>query len=149
MNEKTISLIVATVLIVGIGSYVYWQKDATINSNGTEEQTDSQNTNSDTNIDSSNNNTDASTDTITPTNSTPSGITMNEVATHKSSASCWSVINGSVYDLTGWIPNHPGGPQRILQICGIDGSAKFNGQHGGSSKVLKILAGFKIGTVSN
>lgn len=81
-----------------------------------------------------------------PTGVTPasSAITIEEVATHNTRESCWSMINGNVYDLTSWIPNHPGGERNILQLCGIDGSSLFNGQHGGSSRHETILAGFRI-----
>lgn len=79
---------------------------------------------------------------------TPSGITTEEVAQHNSRESCWSTINGNVYDLTSWIPKHPGGEQAILQLCGTDGSAKFNNKHGGASRQAAILAGFKIGAAA-
>lgn len=72
------------------------------------------------------------------------GITKAEVATHANVDSCWSIINGSVYDLTSYIPRHPGGKGEILAICGKDGSRLFEGQHGGDSKPERILAGFYI-----
>lgn len=78
----------------------------------------------------------------------PSGISMAMVAQHNSSASCWSVINGSVYDLTSWISQHPGGEQNILRICGIDGTVAFNGQHGSSNHAVSTLASFKIGDLT-
>ena len=68
-----------------------------------------------------------------------------DVASHNTRESCWTSINGSVYDLTSWIPQHPGGEAAILQLCGTDGSAKFNGKHSGSAQQERILAGFKIG----
>lgn len=73
------------------------------------------------------------------------GITSAEVASHNSRQSCWSIINGNVYDLTSWIPEHPGGEQAILKLCGTDGSVKFNGKHGGAPKQAAVLFGFKIG----
>jgi hypothetical protein len=72
------------------------------------------------------------------------GITMDTLAQHASRESCWTAINGNVYDLTSWVPKHPGGEQAILQLCGTDGSAKFNGQHGGDSAKESILAGFRV-----
>lgn len=83
--------------------------------------------------------------------STPaaSGYTMAEVQKHNSATSCWSDINGSVYDLTDWVDNHPGGKAAILMICGKDGSPLFNAQHGGSNRVASVLAKFKIGTLNN
>jgi cytochrome b involved in lipid metabolism len=77
-----------------------------------------------------------------------SGITIADIAMHSTRESCWSAMNGSVYDLTSWIPNHPGGERAILSICGIDGSNKYNGQHGGDQKKAMILFGFKIGALA-
>ena len=85
----------------------------------------------------------------TTTSSTTTGdMRMTQVTTHNSRTSCWSAINGSVYDLTSWIPNHPGGEQAILSICGKDGSSTFNAKHGGQAKQLNILMGFKIGVLA-
>lgn len=72
---------------------------------------------------------------------------MAEVALHASATSCYSVVNGSVYDLTSWIPNHPGGERAIKGICGKDGSDGFNGKHGGKPQPESTLASFKIGTL--
>jgi cytochrome b involved in lipid metabolism len=81
------------------------------------------------------------------TSPTPAGIALAQVALHNSETSCWSVVNGNVYDLTSWIENHPGGKKRILSMCGVDGSAAYNGAHGDESKPPMILAGFKIGVL--
>jgi cytochrome b involved in lipid metabolism len=82
-----------------------------------------------------------------PAANKPGTYTLTQVATHASVTSCWSVIRGGVYDLTAWISKHPGGPQAILGICGIDATAKFDAQHGGQEKPEKALASFKIGTL--
>lgn len=73
--------------------------------------------------------------------------TLDHVAPHNSATSCWSVINGGVYDLTSWIAKHPGGTQAILGLCGKDGSAAFNGQHAGGEKQAAMLVTLKIGTL--
>jgi cytochrome b involved in lipid metabolism len=78
----------------------------------------------------------------------PSGYTMADVAKHNSQASCWTAINGNVYDVTTWINQHPGGAEAILSLCGTDGSAAFNGQHGGQRRPEQELASFKIGALS-
>lgn len=75
----------------------------------------------------------------------PKSITLAEVKQHASASSCWSAIDGNVYDLTAWVKRHPGGPARILSLCGIDGTAKFHGEHGTEAQPNKVLAGFKIG----
>lgn len=76
------------------------------------------------------------------------GISMTEIAKHNSRSSCWSAVSGSVYDLTSWIPNHPGGEGVILSMCGKDGTVLYNGEHGGRSKPARILGGFKLGELS-
>lgn len=76
-----------------------------------------------------------------------STYTMTQVKTHNSSKSCWVAISGSVYDVTQWINNHPGGPGPILTLCGTDGTALFTGQHEGQARPAKELANFKIGTL--
>lgn len=70
-----------------------------------------------------------------------------DIAKHKDQSSCWTAINGGVYDLTDWISKHPGGERGILSICGIDGSSAFNNQHGGQGRPEQILASYKIGAL--
>jgi hypothetical protein len=65
-----------------------------------------------------------------------------------SAASCWTVINGNVYDLTKWIGSHPGGENAILSLCGLDGSAAFAAQHEGKPKPESRLAGYLLGPLS-
>ena len=86
---------------------------------------------------------------VTTTSSTTSSTyTAAQVATHTSDSSCWTIINGNVYNLTSWISQHPGGPEHIEAICGIDGTSAFEGQHGNEARPNAILATFKIGTLS-
>ena len=75
--------------------------------------------------------------------------TMEEVAKHNSKESCWTVIRGEVYDLTNWIDKHPGGADKILKICGKDGTDLFVRQHGGKEKPEKILESFEIGVLKS
>ncbi|HVM58867.1 MAG TPA: cytochrome b5 domain-containing protein [Candidatus Paceibacterota bacterium] len=87
----------------------------------------------------------------TPTGTgTPASPTFTaaEVAAHDSAQSCYTSINGSVYDLTPWISQHPGGPEAILSICGTDGTAAFEAQHGGERRPNQELATFKIGALA-
>ena len=73
---------------------------------------------------------------------------MAQVEQHNSSSSCWTAINGKVYDVTEWISEHPGGPEHIIPLCGTDGSAAFNAQHGGQSAPAAELASFYIGDLA-
>jgi cytochrome b involved in lipid metabolism len=74
--------------------------------------------------------------------------TLADVSTHKDASSCWTAINGNVYDVTSWIDQHPGGRQAILSICGTDGSSAFDGQHGGQKRPESELANFIIGKLT-
>lgn len=71
--------------------------------------------------------------------------TAQTVATHNTKASCWTIVNGNVYDITGYIVQHPGGQSKISSICGIDGTSAFTGQHGGQSRPENTLAKFLLG----
>lgn len=70
------------------------------------------------------------------------------VAQHKNAASCWTAIDGKVYDLTNWIPQHPGGAQNILAICGIDATQAYQAQHGGQRRPANELTSFYIGDLA-
>jgi len=83
----------------------------------------------------------------TSVNSNSSQYTLAQVAEHADANNCWSAVNGNIYDLTAWISPHPGGEDVILGMCGKDSSVAFNNQHGGSSRIARILENFKIGTL--
>ncbi len=78
------------------------------------------------------------------TNQAPSAAsyTLDEVAQHASGEDCWLASNGKVYDVTSFIPNHPGG-DKILQGCGKDMTEFFNTMHARQSK--EQLPAFYIG----
>jgi len=83
---------------------------------------------------------------VTPSPSTSNrGYTLKQVAVHDNAASCWSAIDGFVYDLTRWISSHPGGAARILSLCGIDGTAKFIAQHANQNNPTARLSTFLLG----
>lgn len=81
----------------------------------------------------------------------PGTYTSAQVAAHNTSSSCWTIINGNVYDLTQWIFQHPGGEGAILSICGQDGTQAFDAQHGRprDTQPQQILASFKIGALAS
>ncbi len=84
------------------------------------------------------------TSTSTPT--TMKEYTLAEVNKHNDIKSCWTIVRDSVYDLTSFIPNHPGG-DKILAVCGIDGTSAFTNQHDDQPKPEKMLAKLRIGTI--
>lgn len=69
------------------------------------------------------------------------------LAAHDTQADCWVAIEGGVYDLTSYVDQHPGGAQRILDLCGTDGTSTFTGQHGSERKPAAVLAGAQIGVL--
>lgn len=88
-----------------------------------------------------------SSSTPTSTSSQSGTYTAAEVAKHNSSASCYSIVDGGVYDLTNWISRHPGGQSAIKYMCGIDATDAFMSQHGGERRPTSILDQYKIGTL--
>ena len=41
-----------------------------------------------------------------------------DLAVHSTAASCWVTRNGKVYDVTSFLPDHPGGDDLILNMPG-------------------------------
>ena len=72
-------------------------------------------------------------------------LTLEEVKKHDSGTSCWSIVDGNVFDLTNWIPKHPGGPAVIRAICGKDGTSAFEGQHAGQGRPANQLSNYLLG----
>lgn len=82
-----------------------------------------------------------------------------QVAEKNTAQECWTIINGKVYDLTSYIPRHPGGDD-ILRACGTDGTTLFEdrttndgqvvgggGSHSSSAKAA--LEGLQIGSLQD
>lgn len=88
------------------------------------------------------------TPTTIPSAPASTGYTTQSVALHNSASSCYTIVNGNVYDMTNWISQHPGGRGAIKAMCGIDASAMFNNQHGGQGGPERILASYKLGALN-
>lgn len=63
------------------------------------------------------------------------GFTASEVAEHSTADDCWLILEGKVYEVTEFIPSHPGG-KAILKGCGKDATKMFAG-HPESAKAMK------------
>ncbi len=61
-----------------------------------------------------------------------STISLEELAQNNDASSCWVAYQGRVYDLTGWLRQHPGGAQAILPNCGTAQQFEdaYNQRHG-------------------
>lgn len=100
----------------------------------------------------------------------PATYTMADVETHNTAESCWVVVEARVFDLTAFAPQHPGGfwqagrgeggaagcwpttnqptlnppaggPNKILNNCGTDLTAKFAAKHGLESMQVGVVVG--------
>lgn len=58
-------------------------------------------------------------------------ISLDEVASHASEFDCWTVFRGRVYNLSPYLPYHPGGKQILLNtnVAGADCTALFDKYH--------------------
>ncbi len=82
---------------------------------------------------------------VTPT---PAGYTMAQVKANNTAKSCWSVIDGYVYNLTNWINSHPGGSGAILFLCGTDGTNAFKAQHENQTRPAVRLDAYRLGPLN-
>ena len=91
------------------------------------------------------------TDSLTPsTSDAENTYTMTQIAEHGDAASCWTAIEGNVYDLTDYIEKHPGGNKSILAICGSEGTGPFNSMPGSVMTAARLmLAKYIIGVVQD
>ena len=70
------------------------------------------------------------------------------VRTHNTSADCWIVIRGKVYDVSQYLSSHPGGADIILSSAGKNASRAFD-DVGHSKSAVQTLAKYEIGVCSS
>lgn len=77
--------------------------------------------------------------------------TLSEVSSHATASDCWLIIQDNVYDVSKFIPMHPGG-EEILKGCGKDATSMFNSRPtdgtAHSEKANENLENFLIGVLS-
>lgn len=74
-------------------------------------------------------------------------FTRDEVGKHNKEEDCWVIIDNKVYDMTTFVPKHPGGPQILIDRAGTDITTEFFGpQHG--PEVKNMLYRFILGRVA-
>ena len=79
-------------------------------------------------------------------------LNMAELAKHNSASNCWLLISGSLYNVTSFLPEHPGGEEQIIPFCGKDATAAFatkdgRGSHSDEAQAqLTSLVLGKLGT---
>ncbi|MFZ8847616.1 MAG: cytochrome b5 domain-containing protein [Minisyncoccia bacterium] len=148
INKKFILIGIIFLILIVAGIFIYVNKQKEISSpNQIKTEKEEISPPQDQSIQSQNQEKLTQTSGEEKTEKNEKTYTMEEVAKHNSKESCWTVIRGEVYDLTNWIDKHPGGADKILKICGKDGTDLFVRQHGGKEKPEKILESFEIGTL--
>lgn len=56
-------------------------------------------------------------------------VTRQELAKHNKIGDIWLSIRGKVYNVTAYVPFHPGGPDELLRAAGIDATSLFDQIH--------------------
>src|SRR5690554_1471317 len=56
-------------------------------------------------------------------------ITKTELAEHCTQFDCWTAYNGKVYNITQYLPYHPGGDKKLMLGAGKDSTELFNRYH--------------------
>jgi cytochrome b involved in lipid metabolism len=78
-------------------------------------------------------------------------IDATELAAHAGEQDCWIAVQGEVYDVTGYVPQHPTSPIVITIWCGKDATESFTtknhtGQH--SEAALQLLRQYRVGRLA-
>jgi L-lactate dehydrogenase (cytochrome) len=56
-------------------------------------------------------------------------LTGQEIAKHSTKESCWVILHGKAYDVTDFLPEHPGGQNIILKYAGKDATREYEPIH--------------------
>ncbi len=72
-------------------------------------------------------------------------ISLTQLSIHNKKSDCWVAYDGKVYDVTSFLPRHPGSAGAISPFCGTseEFAKAFTKQHG-TSKVSNLM---KVGTL--
>ncbi|KAI6785663.1 Cytochrome b2-like protein [Emericellopsis cladophorae] len=71
-----------------------------------------------------------------------------EVAKHNTSESCWVILYGNVYDVTNFLPEHPGGAKIILSLAGKDATEEYDPVHPPGTLESELPPEAKLGRVN-
>ncbi|KAM9861383.1 cytochrome b5 type B isoform 2-T2 [Aulostomus maculatus] len=70
--------------------------------------------------------------------------TLEEIRTHNLSSDTWLIIHDKVYDITGFLEEHPGGEEVLLEQGGADATESFE-DVGHSTDAREMLQQYFIG----
>ncbi len=145
-----VSILIAVLFLVGCTSQGSYPSGTPVTStpqdtsNPVTSGTDSGATPADTQTPTTTNTTPSTTTPVTttpdvPVETGPTKITLAELATHDNKKDCWVAYKGEVYDITAFLPKHPGSSFVIEPYCGTSDKFEkaFFMQHG-NSQVAKL-----------
>jgi cytochrome b involved in lipid metabolism len=78
-------------------------------------------------------------------------ITVEELAEHAAADDCWMAIDGSVYDLSDYLPRHPTPPTVLTPWCGKEASEPYRTKGYGrphSAAADALLPNYRVGTLT-
>lgn len=83
----------------------------------------------------------------TQTGTTSNSISLEALSKHNSMNDCWVAYNGKVYDISSFLPVHPGSAGAIAPYCGTSDefTQAFTAQHGKSQVSRLMRVGLLIG----
>ena len=85
---------------------------------------------------------------LTPAESSLHEYSLKEVSQHKLEKDCWMAIEGQVYDITSYLPDHPSDPEIVLPWCGKEATQAWQTKTVGrphSSRANILLQQYLIG----
>jgi L-lactate dehydrogenase (cytochrome) len=68
-------------------------------------------------------------------------VHFSEVQKHNTKDDCWIIVNNSVYDVTQFVDDHPGGAGIVLQVAGTNATESF--LHAHPEAIMKLTLGPK------
>ncbi|KAL8785262.1 MAG: hypothetical protein Q9213_003466 [Squamulea squamosa] len=75
------------------------------------------------------------------------GITLGQLAEHKTLQSLWIAVHGYVYDLTTFSSDHPGGIEALESCAGIDGTESYD-YAGHSDSNMEKMQQYRVGRLA-
>ena len=68
-------------------------------------------------------------------------VTPSELREHRTREDAWSVFSGKVYNITPFLPFHPGGEKELMRVAGRDGTKLF-GAYNHLCRFVSLMTGF-------
>ena len=124
--KKVIAVILYTIIIVNlVWGIVFFYDNNPLQQNNANQNANNTNVNSSGSI---------------PNVPSNQKVPATELIKHNKKSDCWVSYKEKVYDLTSWLPDHPGSADAIAPYCGTSRGFEtaFTGQHG-TSQVEKLM----------